>query len=209
MKRGGVLSFLLHAAVLTWIFFVPIGRVEPLPAALAVDLVSPPPPSEPEPPPAAPEPPPPAPPVHPHKLASKPVATVPALPDEAIPSIGASESPAASVAVPGPPPAAVSMADGGGKDQAMARYAAILWARISGNKPRFVRFSGTTPVTFALDAAGEVLWVRIEASSGNQALDETALDTVRRSQPFPVPPPGLAPDTLIFTLPFTFRRSGG
>ena len=47
---------------------------------------------------------------------------------------------------------------------------------------------GTTGVRFEVDAEGRLLRVAVAASSGNPALDQQALEIVRRASPFPPPP---------------------
>src|SRR6266436_2896939 len=63
-------------------------------------------------------------------------------------------------------------------------------------------------VSFALDRMGHVLSSSIVKGSGDKAFDEAALAMVRRSDPVPPPPPLVADDGLIFTLPVIFRVKG-
>lgn len=86
-------------------------------------------------------------------------------------------------------------------------------ALVFGHLQRFKRYpksghgaSGTAVVRFALDRLGHVIDSVIAKSSGNQALDQEALDTLRRASPFPPFPaakPG-AQDSYI--APVTFAR---
>lgn len=63
-------------------------------------------------------------------------------------------------------------------------------------------------VSFALDRMGHVLSARIVKGSGDPAFDDAALAMVRRSDPVPQPPPGVADDGLSFTVPVFFRVKG-
>lgn len=65
------------------------------------------------------------------------------------------------------------------------------------------RLSGTSHVAFTLNRAGALLFVTIQQSSGSQILDDEAIATIRRSQPFPVVPDDL-PDPLTVTVPVDF-----
>jgi protein TonB len=67
------------------------------------------------------------------------------------------------------------------------------------------RETGVTQVFFAIDRAGRVLDSRVTRSSGHTALDQEAMDTLQRAQPFPKPPGGLAGERFEFTVPVKFR----
>ncbi len=64
-------------------------------------------------------------------------------------------------------------------------------------------------VGFVLDRMGHVLSESIVKGSGDQAFDQAALAMVRRSDPVPQPPPGVADEGLSFTLPVIFRVKTG
>lgn len=49
---------------------------------------------------------------------------------------------------------------------------------------------GQTVVEFSIDDQGALSGIRVAISSGDSAVDETALNIIRRSAPFPPPPPG-------------------
>jgi len=66
------------------------------------------------------------------------------------------------------------------------------------------RESGVTQVAFAIDRDGRLIESRIVRGSGYAALDREALDTLRRAQPFPPPPEGLAGERFEFTVPVKF-----
>jgi len=46
---------------------------------------------------------------------------------------------------------------------------------------------------------------RIARTSGSAALDQETIDTVRRAQPFPSPPPNMPGETFEFTVPIRFN----
>jgi protein TonB len=72
------------------------------------------------------------------------------------------------------------------------------------------RESGVTQVAFAIDRDGRLIESRIVHGSGYAALDQEAIDTLRRAQPFPPPPEGLAGERFEFTVPvkFTVKTPG-
>jgi periplasmic protein TonB len=65
--------------------------------------------------------------------------------------------------------------------------------------------TGTAALTFTLDRNGKVLASRIVRTSGFSALDQETIDTVRRAQPFPPPPPNMPGQTFDFTVPIRFN----
>jgi protein TonB len=76
------------------------------------------------------------------------------------------------------------------------RYPAA--ARAKGDK-------GTAQLAFSLDRQGRVTTARITKSSGSAALDQEALDLVRRAQPFPSPPAALNGAQVDLTVPVRFN----
>ena len=58
---------------------------------------------------------------------------------------------------------------------------------------------------FSIDRQGRVLTSRIVHSSGSDALDDEALALVKRAQPLPPPPAGLADDQLSFVVPIRYH----
>ena len=66
------------------------------------------------------------------------------------------------------------------------------------------REEGTTHVAFVLDRQGRLLSSRIEQSSGIPALDQEALDLLRRAQPFPALPAEFADAQISLTVPIKF-----
>jgi protein TonB len=65
--------------------------------------------------------------------------------------------------------------------------------------------TGIAELAFTLDRNGKVVKSRVVRSSGFAALDQETIDTVRRAQPFPPPPPGMPEDSFEFTLPIRFN----
>ena len=65
--------------------------------------------------------------------------------------------------------------------------------------------TGTAELAFTLDRNGKVLSSRVTRSSGVAALDQETIDTVRRAQPFPPPPPNMPGETFDFTVPIRFN----
>jgi protein TonB len=64
--------------------------------------------------------------------------------------------------------------------------------------------TGTVQLAFAIDRQGRVVSSAVERSSGHETLDQEAIATVRRAQPFPTPPAAMPGDTFNFTLPVPF-----
>jgi periplasmic protein TonB len=65
--------------------------------------------------------------------------------------------------------------------------------------------TGTAELAFTLVRNGKVLSSRVIRSSGVADLDQETIDTVRRAQPFPPPPPNMPGDTFDFTVPIRFN----
>ena len=63
-------------------------------------------------------------------------------------------------------------------------------------------------MSFELDRTGHVLSASIVRGSGEASFDEAALAMLRRADPVPAPPPRVADDGLVFTLPVIFRVKG-
>lgn len=114
-------------------------------------------------------------------------------------------TPAASAGASGSQGAKPSKGRISASQGAVTNYAATVRARIARNKPQSPDGKGSVVVSFALSASGGLIFVRVAASSGNPSLDQSAVSAVRRSLPFPQPPPGSTPGQLRFTMPFYFR----
>jgi len=63
-------------------------------------------------------------------------------------------------------------------------------------------------VRFVLDRSGHVLSTRVVKGSGDVSFDEAALAMLQRADPVPPPPPLVADEGLIFTLPVVFHIKG-
>jgi periplasmic protein TonB len=64
-------------------------------------------------------------------------------------------------------------------------------------------------MSFELDRTGHVVSASIVRGSGEASFDEAALTMLRRADPVPAPPPRVADDGLVFTLPIVFRVKSG
>lgn len=64
---------------------------------------------------------------------------------------------------------------------------------------------GTAQLAFSLDRAGRVTAARVTQSSGSGALDQEALELVRRAQPFPPPPDAMPGAQIDLTVPVRFN----
>jgi TonB family protein len=64
-------------------------------------------------------------------------------------------------------------------------------------------------VTFAIDRTGHVLQTNVAKGSGDVAFDHAALAMVERASPLPAPPPLVADEGLVFSLPVIFKKAGG
>jgi protein TonB len=66
------------------------------------------------------------------------------------------------------------------------------------------RQEGLVQVAFTVDQGGRVTSSRVSRSSGVPALDEAALEMVRRASPVPAPPPEIASSALRLAVPVDF-----
>jgi periplasmic protein TonB len=67
------------------------------------------------------------------------------------------------------------------------------------------RQTGIVEVAFTIDRQGRVVTSRIVRTSSFAALDQETLDTIKRAQPFPEPPPNMPGQTFDFTIPIKFN----
>ena len=88
---------------------------------------------------------------------------------------------------------------------AAAVYRAKVRAHLAAHKPTGGLGSGLVVVGFTLSQSGKLTAARILRSSGKSSLDESVLDALRRSAPFPKPPHGLGFAQLRFAVPFRFE----
>ena len=66
------------------------------------------------------------------------------------------------------------------------------------------RETGTVQLAFSIDRDGRVISSAVTQSSGHAALDQEAIATARRAEPFPAPPADLAGAKFDFTVPVSF-----
>ena len=92
---------------------------------------------------------------------------------------------------------------GGGRTMSPARWESRVFSHLHRHKPRNARGAGIASVQFSFNSKGDVLSVRLVASSGNPSLDEAAVSLVRRSSPIPAPPP-TGPSSIV--VPIQFKR---
>lgn len=105
-------------------------------------------------------------------------------------------------------PARQSAAPSQGASASRSLSRASWAAQVSAHLNRFKRYppaargsSGRPSVRFTLNGSGRVTSVSLSRSSGNSALDQEALATVRRASPFPRPPDG---NGASFSVPVNF-----
>ena len=125
-------------------------------------------------------------------------------------------APIASPAPPGPVPSAAQGAapvSGGGNPGAKQDFKALVLAWIEKHKryPESARrrgIEGKPMVRFRLDRSGRVLEASMARATGRRDLDEAAVRTIERADPFPAFPPELTDQTMEFTVPidFSMRR---
>jgi protein TonB len=68
------------------------------------------------------------------------------------------------------------------------------------------RVTGEVHVSFVVSANGSTDRIRVVRSSGSPALDQAALETVRRAAPFPAIPREAGRESWAFTVPLAFAR---
>ena len=73
---------------------------------------------------------------------------------------------------------------------AASNYAGQVYSTIRRTRQRGASGRGTARIRFSVTASGRIGSIRIARSSGNRSVDRAALDHIRRSAPFPRPPPG-------------------
>lgn len=67
------------------------------------------------------------------------------------------------------------------------------------------RQKGVVQVAFSFNRQGRVISSQIVNASGYAALDQAALETLQKAQPFPPPPANMPGDVFPFTIPLRFR----
>ena len=100
--------------------------------------------------------------------------------------------------------AALSAAPAPGQSEAETSEAIATWERSLASRLETIKRypsrargeKGVAKVTFRIDRDGHVLSSRVVQSSGSAILDDDALATLRRADPLPLPPTGIADDKL-------------
>jgi protein TonB len=90
---------------------------------------------------------------------------------------------------------------------AIASWQRLLQAHLERHKrfpPQALGQRGIANLAFTIDRQGHVLSSRIARSSGSPALDNETLAMIRRAQPLPGPPDGIADNQLSFTVPIRY-----
>jgi|SRR5581483_1594306 len=87
---------------------------------------------------------------------------------------------------------------------AVREYARYVALALSKNKPKGLGGHGTVRVRFVIATTGDVASVEVAKSSGNNALDDSAIESVRRTK-FPLPPAGMTVSQLTYEVPYHFR----
>ncbi len=149
---------------------------------------------------------------------TRPEELAPNLPDPAPPD------PAPPAPAPQPPaPARIATGSGGGATQgaatapaplpaanpaqiqsAIASWGGQIQARISRARPN-VRATGRAVVQLSVAPSGQLVGLGLARSSGNPAVDQAALDAVRRAGGFPRAPTVLTDASYSFAVPLSFQ----
>jgi periplasmic protein TonB len=87
-----------------------------------------------------------------------------------------------------------------------AKWQAKVLAWINRHKPRSARARGVVQVSFQIDPSGSVLSAKVIRSSGDDTLDQAAINIVMRSSPVPPPPSEIARNRMSLSLPVEFKR---
>ncbi|QKV20381.1 energy transducer TonB family protein [Oricola thermophila] len=84
-----------------------------------------------------------------------------------------------------------------------SNYPGKVYSKIRRTRQKRAGGSGVARIGFSITANGGLASARVVASSGSPAVDKVALDHIRRSAPFPPPPPGAKRQ---FVIPVEVRR---
>ena len=87
---------------------------------------------------------------------------------------------------------------------AMREYARYVALALSKTKPKGVGELGTVRVKFVVAADGGIASLEVAKSSGSEKLDNSALESVRRTR-FPLPPARMTLTQLTYEVPYHFR----
>jgi protein TonB len=116
-----------------------------------------------------------------------------------------------SIAVPADAPAAPAVSP---VVSPTSQVVASWQRRLAAHLERFKRYPprahgehGTASVAFTIDHEGRVSGLRIVKSSGSDILDSETLAMIRRAEPLPAPPGGIANQELSFVVPIRYAAS--
>jgi protein TonB len=87
----------------------------------------------------------------------------------------------------------------------VASWRSQIYAHLLHHKPSSSEGAGVVTISFSLARSGALLEAHLTASSGSSALDQRALEMVRRANPFPAAPSEVAGGAFPFTVPVRFR----
>ena len=95
-------------------------------------------------------------------------------------------------------------------DNALGEYGGLLSRAIAKHKsyPKIAQmrgWQGDVILDLKIDGNGNVLSAKVRDSSGHEALDNQALEMVRKASPFPAPPEALRSRTFNITVPVSFK----
>lgn len=114
------------------------------------------------------------------------------------------QAPRHSEAPPGPTPA--PRQGSAGSAASTASWYAQISAHLLRFKPAGAEGSGTASVSFTLTRGGRLLASGLGASSGSSALDQKALEMVRRANPYPAAPSEFSGGSKAFYVPVRFKK---
>ena len=95
-------------------------------------------------------------------------------------------------------------------DNALGEYGGLLGRAIAKHKsyPKIAQmrgWEGEVMLDLKIDGNGNVLSAKVRESSGHEALDNQALEMVRKASPFPAPPEALRSRTFNISVPVSFK----
>ncbi len=95
-------------------------------------------------------------------------------------------------------------------DNALGEYGGLLGRAIAKHKsyPKIAQmrgWEGEVMLDLKIDGNGNVLSTKVRESSGHEALDNQALEMVRKASPFPAPPDALRSRTFNISVPVSFK----
>jgi len=88
---------------------------------------------------------------------------------------------------------------------AIASWRTEIYAHLARHKPSSIEAKGVIRISFNLGRSGSLLGAHVAQSSGSPALDQWALEWVRRANPFPAAPSEFTGGPLLVTAPLRSR----